>query len=80
MFSELAALRALAPAVPAARLLDSATRQGAAALGFESDYGSIEPGKRGRLLAVTPDTSLNEAADVEEYLVSGIQPDQISWI
>jgi cytosine/adenosine deaminase-related metal-dependent hydrolase len=80
MFSELAALRALAPAVPAARLLESATRQGAAALGFEADYGSIEPGKRGRLLAVTSDTRLNEAADVEEYLVSGIQPGQISWI
>lgn len=80
MFSELAALRALAPAVPASRLLDSATRQGAAALGFEADYGSIEPGKRGRLLVVVPGTCLNEAADVEEYLVSGIQPQQIQWI
>ena len=33
-------------------LLDSATRQGARALGFDADYGTIEPGKRGRLLAV----------------------------
>jgi len=80
MFSELAAMRALAPAVPASRLLDSATRQGATALGFEADYGSIEPGKRGRLLAVAPGIHLTEALDVEEYLVSGIQPDQISWI
>ena len=33
-------------------LLDSATRQGARALGFDADYGTIEPGKRARLLAV----------------------------
>ena len=80
MFSELAAMRAMAPTVPASRLLDSATRQGAAALGFEADYGSIESGKRGRLLAVAPGIHFAEAADVEEYLLSGIQPDQISWI
>jgi aminodeoxyfutalosine deaminase len=80
MFSELAVMRAMAPTVPASRLLDSATRQGAAALGFEADYGSIESGKRGRLLAVAPGIHFAEAADVEEYLLSGIQPDQISWI
>jgi len=77
VFAELATMRALAPSVPAPTLLDSATRQGARALGFDSEYGSIEPGKRARLLAVTipPGTD-----DVEEYLVSGIQPEQIRWI
>jgi cytosine/adenosine deaminase-related metal-dependent hydrolase len=77
VFAELAALRALAPAVPASALLDSATRQGARALGFDAEYGTIEPGKRARLLAVDipPGTG-----DVEEYLVGGIQPDQIRWI
>ena len=52
VFAELATMRALAPTVPAAALLDSATRQGARALGFDADYGTIEPGKRARLLAV----------------------------
>ena len=77
VFAELATMRALAPDVPASTLLASATREGARALGFDGDYGSIEPGKRARLIAVTvpPDTD-----DVEEYLVGGIEPSQIRWI
>jgi cytosine/adenosine deaminase-related metal-dependent hydrolase len=77
VFAEVATLRALAPSVPAAALLDSATRQGARALGFDADFGTIEPGKRARLLTVQlpPQTD-----DVEEYLVSGIQPDQLRWM
>jgi cytosine/adenosine deaminase-related metal-dependent hydrolase len=77
VFAELATMRALAPTVPAAALLDSATRQGARALGLDARYGTIEPGKTARLLAVTIPT---RALDVEEYLVSGIDPDQIRWI
>ena len=78
LFSELARMRELAPDVPAATLLDSATRQGARALGFDADYGTIEPGKRARLLAVDiPPLTI----DVEEYLVaSGVSPGQIRWV
>jgi cytosine/adenosine deaminase-related metal-dependent hydrolase len=77
VFAELATIRALAPSVPAASLLDSATRQGARALGFDGDYGTIEPGKCARLIAVDvpPRTE-----DVEECLVSGISPAQIRWV
>ena len=77
VFTELATMRALAPSVPASALLDSATRQGARALGFESEYGSIEPGKRARLLAIAVPPAVD---DVEEYLVSGIVPEQLRWI
>jgi cytosine/adenosine deaminase-related metal-dependent hydrolase len=77
VFAELATMRALAPSVPASRLLESATLEGAKALGFDADYGSIEPGKLSELLIidVPPDVD-----DVEEYLVSGIHPDQIRWM
>ena len=70
-------MRRLAPSVPAARLLDSATRQGARALGFDADFGTIEPGKSARLLAVSIPAGVD---DVEEYLVSGIEPEQVRWL
>jgi cytosine/adenosine deaminase-related metal-dependent hydrolase len=77
LFAELAAMRALAPDVAAARLLDSATRQGARALGFEADYGTIAPGRRARLLAVAIPDGID---DVEEYLVGGVRAEQIRWL
>ena len=77
VFAELRELRRLAPSVSAARLLDSATRQGARALGFGAEFGTIEAGKTARLIAVGVP---NAVEDVEEYLVSGIQPDQVKWI
>lgn len=77
LFSELAELRRLAPEIPAALLLENATVNGAHALGWETEFGTIEPGRSSALIAVTvPDGT----TDVEEYLVSGIQPDQVSWI
>ena len=48
MFDELAALRRLAPEVDAARLLESATRIGAEALGFGQHYGTISEGRWAR--------------------------------
>ena len=77
VFAELAAMRALAPGVAASKLLESATRQGARALGFDADYGTLDPGKRARILAV----SIPDGTDaVEEYLVSGVRPQQVRWL
>ena len=76
VFGELAAMRALAPAVPAGRLLASATLVGAHALGCERWLGSIEAGKDAALIAVEVPPGVD---DVEEYLVGGIQPAQVRW-
>ncbi|HEY7791078.1 MAG TPA: amidohydrolase family protein [Vicinamibacterales bacterium] len=77
LFAELAALHQVAPSVPAARLLESATRHGAEALGLGDELGSIGPGRAADLLAVRipPGT-----VDVEEYLVSGVEPEDVSWV
>jgi aminodeoxyfutalosine deaminase len=69
LFDELAEMRRIAPDVPAAAFLDSVTRQGAAALGFGREFGTIAPGKRAALVAVEVPAAVR---DVEEYLVSGV--------
>jgi cytosine/adenosine deaminase-related metal-dependent hydrolase len=67
-------MRRLAPDVAAPCLLESATRVGARALGFESEYGTIGQGMRARLVAVDVPAGVT---DVEEYLVSGVPADRI---
>ena len=74
LFDELAEMRRLAPEITAATFLDSATRAGAAALGFARDFGTIAPGKRPGLVSVNVPAA---ERDVEEYLVGGIRPDAI---
>jgi aminodeoxyfutalosine deaminase len=77
LFSELKTMRWLAPSVPARELLKSATLVGAQALGLESDLGTLAPGKLDAMIAV----ELREPVDdVEEYLVSGIEPVQIELV
>ena len=77
LFAELAAVRRLAPQVPATSVLQSATLAGAEALGFDADFGSLEPGKRAQILAVRVPA---DVADVEEYLLGGIDPADITWL
>ena len=77
VFGELAEARRAAPSVPARRLLESATLAGARALGFDGEFGSVEPGKRGALIAVALP---GPVPDVEEYLLSGITPSGIRWL
>jgi cytosine/adenosine deaminase-related metal-dependent hydrolase len=77
VFSELAEMHRLAPDVPARTLLESATLQGARALGWSDEFGTIEIGKRAALIAVFVPP---QVTDVEQYLVGGIEPEHIRWI
>ena len=76
MFRELAEARRIAPRVPARRLLESATVIGARGLRFD-EFGTLEAGKRASVLAIdVPDG----VEDVEEYLVSGVDPAGVRWL
>lgn len=77
VFAEMAAIHRLSSDLPARAILESATRIGAEALGFGGEFGTIEPGKRAALLAVRVPAGV---ADVEEYLVGGIAPEQLMWL
>ena len=76
LFSELREMRWLAPGVPARRIIESATLIGARALGLDHRFGTLSPGKEAALLSVSmPD----DVDDVEEFLVSGIPVNAVSW-
>lgn len=75
LFSELAALHALAPGIAPARLIESATRIGADAIG-RPDLGVIAPGARARLITVDLPSGVS---DVEAHLVEGVHPSQVAW-
>ena len=77
MFQEMAHVRRAAPSVPARRILESATRVGAEALGCGHDHGVIASGTAPGLIAVSLPSHV---IDVEEYLVSGIGPERVSWV
>ena len=77
LFAEMAEIRTLGPKIPARSILESATRIGAEALGFGDDYGTIEAGKRAALIAVRVPDGVD---DVEEYLLSGISPEDVRWL
>ncbi len=77
LFAELAALRRLAPDVPAGTLLTWATQNGAVALGLDPDLGALAPGRRARFLAVR---LARRTEDVEEALVGGVTPSAVTWI
>lgn len=77
LFAELKAARRLAPRVSARKLLESATLTGARALGFGEVLGTLEAGKRASVIAVAVPQGVT---DVEEYLVSGIEPADVRWV
>lgn len=80
LFSELQTMRWLAPRVAARRLLESATRHGAEALGLGHELGSLAVGKRAEMIAVDLPDGVEDGVAVEEYLVGGIDPRNVHWV
>jgi cytosine/adenosine deaminase-related metal-dependent hydrolase len=77
LFGELAEIHRLAPRVAPRRILESATRTGAEALGLSGQVGVIQPAARASLIAVDVPRGV---PDVEKYLVGGISPGQVRWL
>src|SRR5687767_11437683 len=77
VFAEIAEMRRLAPGIPPRLLLECATMNGARALGFDAEFGTIEAGKRDRLISV----DVGEVtSNIEERLVSGVDASQVRWL
>lgn len=70
MFQELAALRRLAPDVPAVALLQAATCHGADALGLDR-LGTLAPGRSTRALVIDLPDAVRDVDAVAAWLVSG---------
>ena len=77
LFSELKAMRWIAPMVPARKFLASATLVGAHALGLDAELGSLTPGKRAEILAIELPGPVD---DIEEHLVGGVDPSRIQHL
>ena len=77
LFAELATMRALAPSVPAARCSTARRVRAPARSASTPTTARSNPASVARLLAVDMPPRID---DVEEYLVSGIEPEQIRWI
>jgi len=70
------------PDLPPERILAMATLGGAQALHVEQDFGSIEPGRKGRFLHISSPTLLQcrTATALMQALVTGGRPAEISWV
>lgn len=76
LFSEVAAAHVIAPEVPPARLLASATLDGAQALGRDAEYGSLSVGKCADIVAVSLPCPVD---DIEAHLVKGVAAGRVAW-
>lgn len=80
IFREMRILKEEHPSIPAARIIEMATINGAEALGRGGEYGSIEKGKIADLIALPlPDErGIEKVSDVEEYIVTECRGDDVT--
>lgn len=82
IWAEMALLRQSHPGVGAATILRMATLGGARALHREGDFGSLEEGKKARILHVhgLPYEDLNDAAQLLDCLTGRGRPGALEWL
>lgn len=68
LWNEMAFFKTIHPAIPNEKILEMATINGACALGFNREIGSIEKGKDAALIRVESDRPIN---DPESFVLSG---------
>jgi cytosine/adenosine deaminase-related metal-dependent hydrolase len=77
VFAELAAARRAAPSIPPGWVFRAATLGGAEALGCADRFGTLDPGKSAKVIAVDLPRAVD---DVEDALTGGVTPDRVRWI
>ncbi len=82
LWHEMALLREYYPTVPAETILSMATLGGALAMHRDSDFGSLEKGRRSTILHLrSPQYEKAEnAQQLVELVISGGRPDSIDWL
>lgn len=80
LWREMRLLRDEHPAVDPAVLLAMATLGGARALGLDAHYGSLAPGRSGRMLAVPLPEPVASADELLAFLTGGTHHLQPAWV
>jgi 5-methylthioadenosine/S-adenosylhomocysteine deaminase len=80
IFREMRIIREEHPLIPAAKIIEMATINGARALGWDNEYGSIVKGKKADLIALPlPEERITtNAFDVEEYIITECNGDDVT--
>lgn len=80
IFREMRIIREEHPRIPAAKIIEMATINGARALGWNSEYGSIEKGKKADLIALPlpKERTFTKTYDVEEYIITECCSDDVT--
>ena len=78
LFREMQLVRQWVPRLAAETILQMATQNGARALGFEAEFGSIRPGASSQLLGVRAPAA--SAAEAQEGLLGGISHRELTHL
>ena len=80
IWREMRLLREDHPGLSPATVFSMATRGGAEAWGIDSALGTLESGKRARILKVNCQSSMHSGKDILEYMTTAGESVQVEWV